>query len=143
MLEIVRQSVALPAPPGELYAMYLDPVRHAAFTGGGPVEIAAVEGSAWRAFDGRIHGRILALSPGRRIVQSWRSFEWEDGDPDAVLVLAFRPAGIGAMVELAQVDVPPRLSETLKSGWPARYWDPWRAYLERRPPGKASGRAES
>ena len=26
-------------------------------------------------------------------------------------------------------DVPERLYETLQSGWPGRYWQPWRAYL--------------
>jgi activator of HSP90 ATPase len=130
MLKIVQQSVELPASPAALYSMYLDPVQHAAFTGGGPAAIAAAPGTAWSAFDGRIHGRILALTPNRQIVQSWRSFEWHDDDPDSVLVLALSPAGAGSHLDLAQVDVPARLYETLLSGWPSRYWQPWRAYLE-------------
>ena len=130
MLKIVQQSVELPASPAALYSMYLDPVQHAAFTGGGPASIAAAPGTAWSAFDGRIHGRILALTPNRQIVQSWRSFEWHDDDPDSVLVLTFSPAGAGSHLDLAQVDVPARLYETLLSGWPSRYWQPWRAYLE-------------
>jgi uncharacterized protein YndB with AHSA1/START domain len=132
MLKIVQQSVDLPAPPAELYAMYLDPAAHASFTGGGAVTIEATAGSDWSAFDGRIHGRILALTPGRRIVQSWRSFEWEEQDLDSVLMLALTPSVPGATVELAHVGVPERLYDTLVSGWPARYWQPWRSYLEGR-----------
>lgn len=129
MLKIVRQSVEFPASPAALYSMYLDPVQHAAFTGGGPASITATPGTEWSAFDGRIHGRILALTPNRQIVQSWRSFEWHDDDPDSVLVLTFWLAGAGSRLDLAQVDVPARLYETLLSGWPSRYWEPWQAYL--------------
>jgi len=129
MVKIVQQSVELPALPAVLYSMYLDPGQHAAFTGGGPASISPAPGTAWSAFDGRIHGRILALTPSRQIVQSWRSFEWQDDDPDSVLILTFWPVGSGSVVALAQVDVPERLYDTLLGGWPTRYWEPWRAYL--------------
>lgn len=130
MLKIVQQSVELPVPPSVLYSMYLDPAQHAAFTGGGTVSITPAAGTAWSAFDERIHGRILALTPGRQIVQSWRSFEWHDDEPDSVLILTFWPVGSGSRLDLAQVDVPARLYDTLLSGWPSRYWDPWRAFLQ-------------
>lgn len=130
MLKIVEQSVELPASPAALYSMYLDPGQHAAFTGGGPASITAAADTAWSAFEGRIHGRILALTPDRQIVQSWRSFEWHDDDPDSVLILTFRPSDAGSRLDLAQVDVPARLYDTLLSGWPSRYWEPWRAYLQ-------------
>lgn len=127
----VQQSVSLTAAPAALYAMYLDAAQHAAFTGGGAVQIEAVAGTAWSAFDGRIHGRMLALTPGRQIVQSWRSFEWQDDELDSILVLTFWPMEAGARAELVQVNVPERLHETLTGGWPVRYWQPWRAYVER------------
>jgi uncharacterized protein YndB with AHSA1/START domain len=132
MPKVVQQSVELPAAPSELYAMYLDAAAHAAFTGGGPAAIAPVAGSDWSAFDGRIRGRVLALMPPRQIVQSWRSFEWHEADLDAILVLTFTAAGAGTRVDLVQVGVPDRLYDTLVSGWPVRYWQPWRAYLESR-----------
>jgi activator of HSP90 ATPase len=130
MLKIVEQSVDLPASPAALYSMYLDSSQHAALTGGGPVSITAAADTAWSAFDGRIHGRILALTLHRRIVQSWRSFEWHDEEPDSVLILRFWPSDSGSRLDLAQVDVPARLYDTLLSGWPSRYWEPWRAYLQ-------------
>src|SRR3954471_8661998 len=104
MPRTVVQSVNLPAAPSELYAMYLDSDRHAAFTGGGRARIAAKSGSEWSAFDGRIHGRVLSLVPERMIVQSWRSFEWEEGDLDSILLLTFWPETEGTRVELTQAN---------------------------------------
>ena len=132
MIRVVQQSVELPAQPAELYAMYLDPAAHASFTGGGSAVIQPAPGTEWSAFDGRIHGRILALTSQRQIVQSWRSFEWEKQDLDSVLILTFTAAGSGARVDLAHAGVPERLYDTLVAGWPMRYWEPWRAYLEAR-----------
>jgi activator of HSP90 ATPase len=130
MLKVVQQSVELPASPADLFAMYLNASAHAALTGGGPATITPVAGSEWNAFGGRIWGRVLALTPSQQIVQSWRSFEWEESELDAVLVLRFTAAGLGTRVDLAQVGVPDRLYDTLVSGWPVRYWQPWSAYLE-------------
>ncbi len=132
MLRIVEQSVQLPAAPDALYRMYLDPHEHAEMTGSTVVRIAPEEGAEFSAFDGRISGRILALSPGQQIVQSWRSFEWGPQDLDGTLVLVFSPDPSGARVQSCLVNAPEHLFEKLAANWPMRYWDPWRAYLARR-----------
>jgi activator of HSP90 ATPase len=129
MLKIVEQSVQLPAAPDSLYQMYLDPQQHAAITGSPVVRIAPHEGAQFYAFDGRISGRILALSPGRQIVQSWRSFEWRPEDLDGTLVLVFSACPGGGRIDSALVNAPDHLHEKLLANWPMRYWDPWRAYL--------------
>jgi uncharacterized protein YndB with AHSA1/START domain len=131
MAKVVQQVVTLPAAPRSLYSMYLDAEKHAAFTGGGEARISATVGSEWSAFGGRIHGRVLALSPDRLIVQSWRSFEWQKEDLDSILVLSFWPEAAGARIELTQANIPDTLYQNLVTGWPSRYWDSWRAYLER------------
>ena len=97
------------------------------------MEISSTPGTEWSAFGGRIHGRLIALTPGHEIVQSWRSFEWRADDLDSTLILTFWPEGSGTRVELTQENVPDRLYEKLVSGWPNRYWNPWRAYLDRPP----------
>ncbi len=132
MLRIVEQSVQLPATPDALYRMYLDPREHAEMTGSAVVRIAPEAGAEFSAFDGRISGRILALSPGRQIVQSWRSFEWGPQDLDGTLVLVFSPDPSGGRIQSCLVNAPEHLFEKLAANWPMRYWDPWRAYLTRR-----------
>jgi uncharacterized protein YndB with AHSA1/START domain len=129
MPKTVQQQVVLPAPPGVLYAMYLDPAQHAAFTQGGPVTIGPRAGTPWSAFGGRIQGQVLALTPDRQIVQSWRSFEWHEDDLDSILVLTFWLEANGTRVELTQANVPDRLYPNLVEGWPTRYWEPWKAFL--------------
>ena len=123
---IVQHSRFFPVAPSILYDSYLDPALHAAFTGA-PVRIAAAVGAAFEAFEGRIHGTILHLTPGRQIVQSWRSFEWDPADLDSILILTFAPEAGGTRLDLAQVNVPERLFPTLQANWPMRYLDPWLA----------------
>ena len=57
MRSVIKQSVLLPAPAESLYAMYLDPARHAEITGA-PVTISPEPGSEFRAFEGRISGTM-------------------------------------------------------------------------------------
>lgn len=126
MERIVQHSRYFPVSPLVLYGSYVDPERHASLTGA-PVRIAASVGAAFEAFEGRIHGTILHLTPGRQIVQSWRSFEWEAEELDSVLVLSFTAEGSGTRLDLAQINVPDRLFPTLQENWPMRYLDPWLA----------------
>jgi activator of HSP90 ATPase len=129
MLKIVQQSVQLPADAEALYEMYLDRRQHAAITGSSEVRIAAEEGAEFWAFDGRITGRMLALTPGKLIVQTWRSFEWHAEDVDGALILRFSPDPEGGRIDSALVNAPDHLYEKLLANWPMRYWDPWRADL--------------
>ena len=124
----------LPAEPAKVYEMYLDPAKHAAFTGGGDVQIAPLESTPFSAFGGRIFGRILSLVPERQVVQTWRSFEWLPDDPDSILVLTFEPEYGGTRLDLIQAPVPEHLQAKLQENWPMRYLDPWRLVLEQLKP---------
>jgi len=86
-MRTIQQSVRLPAPADELFDSYLDPRRHAAITGQA-VRIAAAP-SEFRAFDGMLSGRIVAVIPKRLIVQTWRAGHWTEKDADSILILAF------------------------------------------------------
>ena len=75
MARTIQIAASLPAPPEQLFDMYLDPLAHAAFTGM-PVTVSMTAGSAFSAFNGVITGTILQVVPKRLIVQSWRSPYW-------------------------------------------------------------------
>jgi uncharacterized protein YndB with AHSA1/START domain len=128
---VIKQSVVLPAPGETLYAMYMDPARHAEITGGAAV-ISARAGSNFSAFDGTLWGTTLAVVPPRLIVQSWRSENFHDTDPDSTLFLAFAAHGENGRIDLVHLDVPRQDYAGVKKGWEIYYWQPWRAYLERR-----------
>jgi activator of HSP90 ATPase len=131
MRSVIQQSVVLAASAPALYAMYLDPVIHAAITGA-PVTIAAAPGAPFLAFEGAIRGTILtAISPSL-IVQSWRSVHFKEDDADSTLVLSFRPRGDDGQIDLVHLDVPAHDYQGVMEGWETHYWVPWRRYLTSR-----------
>jgi uncharacterized protein YndB with AHSA1/START domain len=128
MPRTITMAVHLPASAARLYRMYLDPGKHAAFTGS-PVSIAARVGAPFKAFGGALSGTILHLVPNRLIVQSWRSKEFSRADLDSTLVLSFWPDKKGARIELTHVNVADRDFAGVSEGWGKYYWTPWREYL--------------
>jgi len=131
MRSIIRQSVVLPSAAATLYAMYLDPAIHAAFTGA-PVTIGATPGAPFRAFEDRLSGTMLAVVAPTLIVQSWRSVHFGESDPDSTVILGFAPAGEAGRIDLVHLDVPEQDYQGVTEGWEKFYWTPWRDYLARR-----------
>ena len=130
MPRTVTLAATLPRQPARLYAMYLDPRQHAAFTGA-PVKIAARAGARFEAFGGALTGTILQVVANRLIVQSWRSTQFAKRDLDSTLVLSFWPDPAGGRIELTHVNVADTDFAGVSEGWSKYYWVPWRAYLER------------
>ena len=131
MPNVIKQSVTLPAPAKDLYAMYLNPKTHRAITGG-KVAISARRGSRFSAFGGMLHGRTLYTVPGRLIVQAWRSANFKKGDIDSTLILRFTPKGKHGRIDLVHVNVPKQDYRGVTRGWRKYYWLPWRNFLTRR-----------
>ena len=131
MSNTITLAVDLPAQPGRLYDMYLNPKLHAAFTGA-RVTIAAKSGARFEAFGGAISGTVLQVIPKRLIVQSWRSTNFGKRDGDSTLILRFLPNGKGGRIELTHVNVAERDFGGVSDGWAKYYFVPWRAYLERK-----------
>ena len=127
----IRQTVKFPVSPAELYRTYIDPKKHAAAIGS-KASITRKVGGSFSAFGGALRGRLLAIVPGRMIVQTWRSTNWKRGHPDYVLVLTFEKAPGGARLHLVHVNVPAERYRSLERGWKNYYWTPWRRYLKRR-----------
>jgi uncharacterized protein YndB with AHSA1/START domain len=126
----VTLAAVLPKAPSRLYAMYLDPKEHAAFTGA-PVKISARVGAAFEAFGGALSGKILQLVPNRLIVQSWRSMQFGKRDLDSTLVLSFWSDPGGGRIELTHVNIADSDFAGVSEGWWKYYWNPWRVYLEK------------
>jgi len=128
MRRLITQSVVLPAPAEELYATYLDPALHSAITGA-PVTVDAGPGSRFQAFGGQISGATISVLVPRLIVQSWRSTNFGEDDPDSTLILSFVPEGRNGRIDLIHVDVPKQDYEGVRDGWEKYYWTPWKRYL--------------
>lgn len=129
MRNVIRHAIVLPAAPDTLFEMYLDSAAHEAITGA-PVIIGVESGAEFRAFDGALSGAMLHVVKPRLIVQSWRSTEFNDDDPDSTLILMFTPVGDQGRIDLIHLDVPDHDYEGVTQGWEKYYWRPWRTYLE-------------
>ncbi|HEV7432076.1 MAG TPA: SRPBCC domain-containing protein [Steroidobacteraceae bacterium] len=131
MSHSITLAVDLPAPPAQLYRMYVNPKLHAAITGG-PVKIQARAGAHFEAFGGALRGTVLQVIANRLVVQSWRSTHFGKRDVDSTLVLTFLPHRKGGRIMLTHVNVAERDYGGVSDGWAKYYFVPWRAYLESR-----------
>ncbi len=129
MRNVITQTVVLKAAREQLFAMYLDPVAHAAITGA-PVTIGHQAGSEFQAFGGVLTGVMLAVIEPRVIVQSWRSSQFRAEDPDSTLILSFSQTPTGGRIDLIHLDVPDHDFAGVTEGWEKYYWTPWRKHLE-------------
>lgn len=131
MNSVIQHTVLLPATAEDLFAMYLDPALHAEITGA-PADITPNAGAAFSAFDGGLTGRIRCVIAPRLIVQTWRSSNFYDEDPDSTLILCFSQQAEQGRIDLIHLDVPDQDFQGVNEGWELFYWQPWREYLARR-----------
>ena len=125
---MIHQEITLPASPDRVYAVLTDGKLFTAATGGAPAEIGRDEGAAFSLFGGAIHGRVVELVPGKRVVQAWRPRPWPDGHYSLVR-FTLTPEGSGTRVALDHTGYPAEQHDHLSAGWPANYFEPLAKYL--------------
>jgi len=124
-----KLSCDLPAPPQAVYDAWLDSTAHSAMTGS-TAKIGNTVGDRYTAWDGYIAGKTVELAPGRRIVQSWRTTEFDSKDPDSTVVVDLEPTKKGTRLTLTHRGVPDGQTSYENGGWRDFYFAPMRAYFE-------------
>lgn len=127
----IEQKEFIAAKPEEVYDAYLDPKKHAAFTGAGATGVPK-EGGKFTAWDGYISGKFLKLEKGKRIVQEWVTTEWPDGYGPSVVDLSFGKKGNGTEIRMVHSKIPAEQAESYGQGWIDFYWKPMKKYFEKR-----------
>lgn len=126
----------VPASPEAIYEAWLDAVAHSAFTGE-PATTEAAVGGRFTAFGDYIEGTNRELEPGRRIVQSWRTTEFSDDDPDSLLEVLLEPLDEGTRLVLRHSNVPEGQGKQYEGGWQEHYFEPLKEYFgKKKPPAK-------
>ncbi len=123
-------SDTIPAAPEAVFEAWMSSAGHAAMTGAEATVDPRV-GGEFQAWDGYISGRTLELEAGRRIVQSWRTTEFADDDPDSQIEVLLAPEGGGTRLTLRHTGVPDGQPD-YEEGWQESYFDPMREYFSRR-----------
>lgn len=124
-------SDTIPATPHDIYAAWLSSAGHSAMTGS-DAEVDPAVGGAFEAWDGYITGRTISLDPDRRIVQSWRTSEFDESQPDSQIEVLLEPDGEGTRVTIRHSNVPDGQLGYEQGGWQESYFEPMREYFEQR-----------
>ncbi len=120
-------SALFPVTSQELYDAWMSSKGHSGMTGS-PAKITAQVGAEFDAWDGYIHGKNLELIPGKRIVQSWRTSEFSDDEPDSRIEITLQPVGDQTKLTLKHSGLPPHGCQ-YEQGWVESYFDPMQEYF--------------
>jgi uncharacterized protein YndB with AHSA1/START domain len=122
-------STAIPATPAEIYDAWLDSIAHAEMTGGGEAVMSDEIGAEISAWAGYITGRNLELVPAERIVQSWRTTEFDDETEDSIVTILLQETEDGTLLTLEHSNVPDLHKSYEEGGWQSNYFEPMIAYF--------------
>lgn len=122
-------SVLIPASPQKVYNAWLSSRSHAAFTGM-EASISAEEGSAFSAFGNYISGKNISLVPGNRIVQSWRTTDFNEQEPDSTVDISLRETDGKTKLKLRHYNLPAG-GMKYKQGWKDYYFETMKEYFSK------------
>ena len=120
-------SDVIAATPEMVYNAWLNSEEHALMTGG-TANVSDKVGESFEAWDGYIQGKNLELESPKRILQSWRTSEFEDSEEDSILEVLFTPEGKGTRVTIQHSNLP-KHGMQYKQGWVDSYFIPMKEYF--------------
>jgi uncharacterized protein YndB with AHSA1/START domain len=129
MPDSFQLEMMVAAEPQRVFSAWMDGREHAAFTGGGEAVVEPWTGGRFIAWDGYIHGILLGVDEGRRIVQTWRTSEFPPESRDSRLVVEFEPVRGGTRVVVRHSDLPPSHVKKYEKGWTEHYLKPLARYF--------------
>ncbi len=92
-----KLAATIPAAPEAIYDAWLDSAGHSKMTGAKATASDRV-GAEFMAWDGYITGKNLELVRARRIVQSWRTSQFDEDDADSTIAVTLEPASGGTVL---------------------------------------------
>lgn len=113
----------------EIYTAWLSSEKHSDMTGG---EASASDkvGDRFTAWDGYIEGENLELEPYTRILQSWRTSQFEAHEEDSQIEILLHEIDGQTELTLIHSNVPESGEHYIK-GWDNHYFQPMKAYFSR------------
>jgi activator of HSP90 ATPase len=124
----IKQAVSFKAEPHEVYEALMDSKKHSEFTGDKAV-ISGKAGGKWSAFSGYAEGVNLKLVKDKKIVQSWRSTDFEAGYYSKV-TFDLAKTKTGTKLAFKHEDIPADQAAELKQGWIEYYWEPMKKFFK-------------
>ena len=129
MPESIKVSAIIPAKREKIYNAWLNSNEHSAFTGGGKVDIIPRKGGKYSAWDGYISGKTIEMDPYKKIIQTWRTTEFSEDDPDSILEVTFEDQKDKTKITLKHTNIPDGQGDGYKKGWIDFYFKPMKEYF--------------
>ena len=117
----------LAASPEEIYSAWLSSEKHTDMTGG-IARVSDKQGKKFTAWDGYIEGENLILEPFKRIVQSWRTSDFEDEDEDSQIEILLDQINGSTQLTLIHTNLS-ESGEHYRKGWDESYFQPMKEYF--------------
>jgi activator of HSP90 ATPase len=127
MSKAFEVSALIPVSPDVLYDAWLDSSKHSEMTGA-PAHVSDLQGGNFDAWDGYIQGKNLELELPNRIVQSWRTVEFDEGEQDSLLEIKFEDHPEGTLITIRHSRLPDH-GDQYKQGWVDNYFEPMQTYF--------------
>ena len=112
----------------QIYKSWLSTQGHTKMTGGAAF-ISDKVGNTFTAWDGYIKGKNIALEPYTKIVQSWRTSQFEEGEEGSQIDITLNEKDGETELTLTHSNVP-ESGEHYIDGWDKHYFKPMKAYFE-------------
>ncbi|MEB8329134.1 SRPBCC domain-containing protein [Flavobacteriaceae bacterium KMM 6897] len=123
-------KTTLDAPAKDIYNAWLSSEGHTAMTGGEATASTKV-GGAFTAWDGYLNGKNLLLEENKRIVQSWRSSQFEEHEEDSQIEVVLKEQAGRTELTLIHSKVPESGEHYIK-GWDEHYFQPMKKYFSKK-----------
>ena len=95
---------------------------------GSPAKASNKVGDDFEAWDGYIQGKNLELESPMRILQQWRTTEFEDSEENSLLEILLEPEGKGTEVTIRHSNLPDHGMQ-YQQGWIDAYFIPMKEYF--------------
>ncbi len=120
-------TTTIAAGAEEIYTAWLNAEGHSEMTGGA-ASITDNIGDSFTAWDGYIEGKNLELVSNKRIVQTWRTTEFDASEEDSQIEILLNERDGQTELTLIHTNLPEH-GEQYKNGWEEHYFKPMKAYF--------------
>jgi activator of HSP90 ATPase len=129
-MEKFKITVKLNCKAKDVFTGWLNSKIHSEFTGGAEAKISTNEGGEFSAYDGYITGKNVEIFPHKRIIQKWRTKDFDASDDDSILELMFTQKEDYTLVALSHSNIPDGQGEKYKKGWKDHYFAFMKKYFD-------------
>jgi activator of HSP90 ATPase len=114
-----------------LYKFFLDSKLHTEITESEAI-ISNKIGGRFTAWDGYIKGEIVSLEENKKIIQKWRTAEFNKNDKDSILEITIEEINKNkSKLILKHSELPEGTEEKYKNGWKEYYIKPLKEFIKK------------